>query len=458
MRSVTGTVIEVRPNNQPQFPSSETGARSVDENTAAGRNIGTAIAAEDDDDDPLTYSISGADADFFDVVTTSGQLQTKKALDRESRATYSFTMSVHDDKDSNGHADPTVDHRITVTVTILDVNEAPDVMGPEAVTKAENSGTSVGAYTADDPEIKAVTWETLRGADAGHFAFDDGALSFVSEPDFEARRDNTYEVTVRARDEGGKIGERPVTVTVTNVDEPPTIDGLANVDYAEGGTGNVATYRAVDPEGATIIWTLAGAQGGKFTITNGVLRFRETPDYEERSRYALIVEASVTGRTPTTWPRTPRSSTLQDLGNHCRRGRGRGAKGDGLLGSAEHRRRENSAAHLSAPTPPTGCGDQGRGLGRRSGERHARPGSRSIDGALSFVRRTHRLRGRRRDKYVRSDGPSTPTATRAGKDRSEAVSKFATQPDRSTNTCDVVPAQPSMDWRTVDYAEGGTGY
>ena len=81
-------------------------------------------------------------------------------------------------------------------------------------------------------------------------------------------------------------------MTVTNVDEPPTIDGLANVDYAEGGTGNVATYRAVDPEGATIIWTLAGAQGGKFTITNGVLRFRETPDYEERSRYALIVEAS----------------------------------------------------------------------------------------------------------------------------------------------------------------------
>ena len=49
---VTATVIEVRPNNQPRFPSSETGARSVDENTAAGMNIGTAIAAEDDDNDP----------------------------------------------------------------------------------------------------------------------------------------------------------------------------------------------------------------------------------------------------------------------------------------------------------------------------------------------------------------------------------------------------------------------
>ena len=111
---VTGTVSEVRPNDQPQFPSSETGARSVDENTAAGRNIGTAIAAEDADNDTLTYSIAGADAAFFDVVTTSGQLQTRTALDRESRATYSFTMSVHDGKDierQRGHGRRRHDHR-----------------------------------------------------------------------------------------------------------------------------------------------------------------------------------------------------------------------------------------------------------------------------------------------------------------------------------------------------------
>ena len=288
---VTVTVRDV--NDVPEFPSTENGMRSVPENTPARRNVGAPVAAVAGDNDTLTYSITSG-ANLFDINTATGQLLTKAPLDREAAPSHTIRVGVSDGKDANNMAEdpPVVDNRISVTIAVGDVDEAPKVMGPEAVTKAENSGTSVGAYTADDPEIKAVTWETLRGADAGHFAFDDGALSFVSEPDFEARRDNTYEVTVRARDEGGKIGERPVTVTVTNVDEPPTIDGLANVDYAEGGTGNVATYRAVDPEGATIIWTLAGAQGDDFTITNGVLRFRETPDFEERSRYALIVEAS----------------------------------------------------------------------------------------------------------------------------------------------------------------------
>ena len=47
-------------NSAPEFPSSETGARSVDENTAAGRSIGTPVAATDADNDRRTYSISGS--------------------------------------------------------------------------------------------------------------------------------------------------------------------------------------------------------------------------------------------------------------------------------------------------------------------------------------------------------------------------------------------------------------
>ena len=111
---VTGTVSNVRPNSQPEFPSSEDGARSVDENTPASRNFGTAIAADDADNDNLTYSISGADAAAFAVVESSGQLQTSGALNRESRSSYSFTMSVHDGKDTNGlprHDSRRHDHR-----------------------------------------------------------------------------------------------------------------------------------------------------------------------------------------------------------------------------------------------------------------------------------------------------------------------------------------------------------
>ena len=83
-------------NSSPEFPSSETGARSVDENTPANQNIGPPIAAEDADFHRLRYSISGTDAAFFDVVASSGQLRTKAALNHESRDSYSFTLSVRD--------------------------------------------------------------------------------------------------------------------------------------------------------------------------------------------------------------------------------------------------------------------------------------------------------------------------------------------------------------------------
>ena len=100
-------------NSSPEFPSSETGARSVDENTPANQNIGPPVAAVDTDNDRLRYSISGTDAAFFDVVASSGQLRTKAALNHESRDSYSFTMSVRDGWDIWHLPDTTIDDTIT---------------------------------------------------------------------------------------------------------------------------------------------------------------------------------------------------------------------------------------------------------------------------------------------------------------------------------------------------------
>ena len=52
--------------------------------------------------------------------------------------------------------------------------------------------------------------------------------------------------------------------------------------YPENGTGPVATYTAVDPEGADITsWTLGGDDAGDFRISSaGVLTFAKSPDYE----------------------------------------------------------------------------------------------------------------------------------------------------------------------------------
>ena len=55
------------------------------------------------------------------------------------------------------------------------------------------------------------------------------------------------------------------------------------IEYPEKGTEPVATYTAVDPEGASVRWSLGGVDAEDFTIEDGVLRFaKKSPDYETR--------------------------------------------------------------------------------------------------------------------------------------------------------------------------------
>ena len=74
--TVTINVTSAPANNAPVFTDGTSTTRSITENTAAGQNIGTAIAATDaDTGDTLTYALGGTDAAAFSIVSTSGQLQ-----------------------------------------------------------------------------------------------------------------------------------------------------------------------------------------------------------------------------------------------------------------------------------------------------------------------------------------------------------------------------------------------
>ncbi len=92
------------------------------ENTAAGEDIGDAIAATDPESDDLTYSLSGTDFAAFAIDSGSGQLQTKADLDYETTASYSVTVIVKDPKDVDGYPDQVTDDTITVSITVTDVD------------------------------------------------------------------------------------------------------------------------------------------------------------------------------------------------------------------------------------------------------------------------------------------------------------------------------------------------
>ena len=130
----------------------------------------------------------------------------------------------------------------------------------------------------------------MAGVDGRFFAIDEqGQFSFKEEtpPDFEQPgdlgRDNVYDVTVQARDNGGNTASLPVTVTVREVNEGPEVTGgRPSFTINENQDLPNAIYAATDPEGGSVTrWSLGGSDGGDFTISEaGVLTFRHLPDYE----------------------------------------------------------------------------------------------------------------------------------------------------------------------------------
>ena len=296
---VTITVTDV--NEAPAFPDSETGARSIPENTAAGQNIGDAVAAEDPDDgDTLTYSLDETAAASFEIDTSTGQLKTKAALDYEGGTTsYTVTVSVHDGKDANGDADTTVDATQDVTITVTDENETIDLTGDANPDYPENGTGAVATYTATDGDGGTIIWN-LSGDDAARFDFVGGVLTFKSSPDYEMPTDqgpdNKYQVTVEASTLNDTPATLAVTITVTDVNEPPAFDTATTSrsvsESASTGDNIGDAVDADDPDaGATLTYTLGGTDASSFSIvvSSGQLQVKDALDFETKPSHEVTV-------------------------------------------------------------------------------------------------------------------------------------------------------------------------
>ena len=246
-------------------------------------DVATYTATDPEGETPI-WGLSGADRDDFTI--TGGVLAFAASPDFENPAdadmdnVYEVTVTA---SDSFGLSDS-----IDVMVTVTDTNEnrAPAFpageTGLRTVPELTAANTDIGApVQADDPDRDALTY-TLSGTDAASFGIvaATGQLQTSAALDYESK--DMYSVTVTATDPDGLSDSVAVTITVTDVDEDPTITerAVTALDYAENGTGSVATYTATDPQGGAISWSLSGDDGGLFTITGGVLSFRASPDYE----------------------------------------------------------------------------------------------------------------------------------------------------------------------------------
>lgn len=216
--------------------------------------------------DVLTYTLGGRDASSFDIDWGTGQITVKEGteLNYETKTSYTVVVTA---TDSSLASDS-----ITVTINVVDVNEAPEIMergvsvsGPADVSYDEDDTATVASYSATGPDAAGATL-SLSGTDASDFTFSGGVLSFSSPPDFEnpadADTDNTYDVTVTAT-MGAFSDSIDVTVTVTNVDEEGTVALTYDQNQVRVGVA-ITAEEPVDPDGGVtgVTWQWESSSDG----------------------------------------------------------------------------------------------------------------------------------------------------------------------------------------------------
>ena len=199
-------------NDAPTFKSAAT-TRSVSESATGGGKVGAPVTATDvDNNDTLTYSLTGTEARFFGIGPRSGQITVGDGVtfNIATKDTYTVTVAADD-----SHRD-----RATVAVTIT-VTSGPPITGgggggggggPPVVVEidgasfaAADTETVFTAAVSDDARIGSLSW-TVTGPDgftatsnAERFSFvapAGGAYTLSVTVDDTARRTLTGRVTL----------------------------------------------------------------------------------------------------------------------------------------------------------------------------------------------------------------------------------------------------------------------
>ncbi len=319
--SVTGL------NDEAAVWTSSSANGAISENNVAGVALATFLAT-DPDGAGVTYSLSGTDANLFSLSSSGGGLQLISALNYEGTynghnghvfsvivnawgtaggavwgfglaTTKLFVLSLGNVNEfATGFAwaqQPLPQAQYSQGVSAQGWSAASSTMVAN-INENNTAGMTVAQFLATDGDTVPVTY-SLSGVDAGFFDINgNGALTLKSSLDYESTHvGKNYSVVVTATSTDGSPAVSSLfVVSLGNVDDNATVwsgtpvTGVA-VNETAGITNTVvlstrvslADFRAIDGDGQTVKYSLAGDTAGMFSIdSNGVLYRTRNVDYE----------------------------------------------------------------------------------------------------------------------------------------------------------------------------------
>ena len=264
--SISITVTSV--NDIPKFTNLLTNY-TVDENQTAV----TSIDVSDVESEPLTVSITGADATSFNL-SSENVLSFASSPDYEEQSSYAITVSVTDGIDTLSK---------DVIVNLNNLNDNNPIIASLAFDAPENQ-TAIGNVNASDADLDALIYSNT-GSEVSITS--SGLLTFVVAPDYETKSSYTTAVTVS--DGLNQLTEN-ITIDITNLNDNPTNFTSSAAFSANENQSSIGAVVATDADTQSLTYSISGSE---LSITSvGVLSFVDTPDYEAKTSYSATVTAS----------------------------------------------------------------------------------------------------------------------------------------------------------------------
>ena len=258
-------------------------ATAINENDA-GAIVGTLTTTDEDANDTHTYTLTGDDAEHFEIV--NGQLKLKDGVSAnyEEKNTYNVTVTATD----SGGLSISSDY----AVTINDINDAPtaiNISGSLYVNDGTTGGVVGDITTEDEDAVDSHTY-TLSGPNAASFEIVNGQLKLKDNIKADYIMKSSYNVTVTSTDIAGASISENYTVEV-NV--APTFINLSSSNVDENYVGSVVgVITVVDPNtNDDFTYILSGEGASNFEVVGGELRVKSGTwlDYETKSEYSISI-------------------------------------------------------------------------------------------------------------------------------------------------------------------------
>jgi hypothetical protein len=274
---------------------------SIAENATVNTVVGTISATDPDNNQTLSYSITGGNSNSaFSVNASTGVLtvQNSQALNYEAIQQFAFQIKVADQGDLYAVA--------TITVNVQNGNEQP-IINNQIFSIVENAtvNTVVGTISATDPDNNQTLSYSITGGNTNNtFSINasTGVLAVQNSAALNYEAIQQFALQIKVADQGDLYAVATITVNVQNVNEQPVINSQT-FSITENASVNsvVGTVSASDPDNnQTLSFSLiSGNVNNAFSLnaSTGVLSVQNAQaiNYTAIQQFSLLVQVSDQG-------------------------------------------------------------------------------------------------------------------------------------------------------------------